>query len=82
MLKQTLFFSNPAKLSLKDKQLVISIKDSDDVITRPIEDIGYVVIENQQILLTIPLVNELVSNNVCVIFCDAKNMPSSMLIWD
>lgn len=68
MLKQTLFFSNPAKLSLKDKQLVISIKDSDDVITRPIEDIGYVVIENQQILLTIPLVNELVSNNVCVIF--------------
>lgn len=80
MLKQTLFFSNPAKLSLKDKQLVISIKDSDDVITRPIEDIGYVVIENQQILLTIPLVNELVSNNVCVIFCDAKNMPSSMLM--
>lgn len=80
MLKQTLFFSNPAKLSLKDKQLVISKKDSIDVITRPIEDIGFVVIESQQLIITIPLLNELVSNNVSVIICDAKGMPSSMLM--
>lgn len=80
MLKQTLFFSNPAKLSLKNKQLVISSKDSNDYVTRPIEDIGYVIIENQQIILTIPLMNELLSNNVCLVICDAKGMPSSMLM--
>lgn len=80
MLKQTLFFSHPARLSLKDNQLVITLKDSNEMITRPIEDIGFVVIENQQIIFTIPLLNELVHNNVCVILCDAKGMPSSMLM--
>lgn len=40
MIKQTLFFSTPARLSLKNCQLVISWKDSDDVVTRPIEDLG------------------------------------------
>lgn len=49
MLKQTLFFSHPARLSLKDNQLVITLKDSNEMITRPIEDIGFMVIENQQI---------------------------------
>ncbi len=80
MLKQTLFFSHPARLSLKDNQLVITLKDSNEMITRPIEDIGFMVIENQQIIFTIPLLNELVHNNVSVILCDAKGMPSSMLM--
>jgi CRISPR-associated protein Cas1 len=79
MLKQTLFFSTPVRLSLKNLQLVISWKDSNDIVTRPIEDIGFMIIENQMIYLTIPLMNELVKNNVCVIFCDAKGMPSSIL---
>lgn len=80
MLKQTLFFSTPVKLSLKNLQLVISWKDSNDIVTRPIEDIGFVVIENQMISISIPLLNELVNNNVCVIICDSKGMPSSMLM--
>lgn len=36
MIKQTLFFSTPVYLSLKNCQIVISWKDSDDKITRPI----------------------------------------------
>ena len=80
MLKQTLFFSHPARLSLKDNQLVITLKDSNEMITRPIEEIVFMVSENQQIIFTIPLLNELVHNNVSVILCDAKGMPSSMLM--
>jgi CRISPR-associated protein Cas1 len=80
MLKQTLFFSTPVRLSLKDKQLVISIKDSTEIITRPIEDIGSVIIENQMVSVTIPLLNELAVNNVCTIICDAKGMPSALFI--
>ena len=38
MIKQTLFFSTPVCLSLKNCQIVISWKDCDDKITRPIED--------------------------------------------
>lgn len=80
MLKQTLFFSSPLRLSMRDKQLVISKKDSNEIVTRPIEDIGIVVIENQQVSFTVPLLNELVNNNAGVIICNAKGMPSSMLM--
>lgn len=79
MIKQTLFFSTPVCLSLKNCQLVISWKDSDDKVTRPIEDLGCVVLENQMISITLPLLNELVKNNVAVILCDHKMMPTSLL---
>ena len=79
MIKQTLFFSTPVCLSLKNCQLVITWKDSYDKVTRPIEDIGCVVLENQMISITLPLLNELVKNNVAVILCDNKLMPAAML---
>ena len=43
MIKQTLMFTSPVYLSLKDRQLVITFKDNKDTVTRPIEDIGFVV---------------------------------------
>ena len=80
MIKQTLMFTKPASLSLKDQQLVIDVKDSDQIVTRPIEDIGFVVVENQMVRMTVPLLNALADNNVSVIFCDNKAMPRSMLM--
>ena len=60
MLKQTLVFSNPINLSLKNQQIVIAYKDTpDDKITVPIEDVGVVVLEHQQISITLPLINAL-----------------------
>lgn len=79
MIKQTLFFTTPVCLSLKNCQLVVSWKNSDDQLTRPIEDIGCVVLENQMISVTLPLLGELVANNVAVILCDGKGMPAAML---
>lgn len=46
----------------------------------PIEDIGFVVIENQQISCTIPLLNALVAHNVAVVICNEKHLPVSMLL--
>lgn len=80
MLKQTLFFSQPCKLSLRLKQLVIEREDFLQPVTRPIEDLSVVVIENQQVLITIPLLNELANNNVAVIICDSHFMPSIQMI--
>lgn len=75
MIKQTLFFTTPVCLSLKNCQLVVSWKNSDDQLTRPIEDLGCVVLENQQIHVTLPLLGELVANNVAVILCDSRGCP-------
>ncbi len=73
-------FTTPASLSMKNAQLVITRKDTDEVVTRPIEDIGFVVVANQMVKMTVPLLNALADNNVFVIFCDDKQMPKSMLM--
>jgi CRISPR-associated endonuclease cas1, NMENI subtype len=81
MLKRSLVFSSPANLSLKDRQIVISLKESpEDKITVPIEDIGVVVIDNPAVSITIPLLNNLADNNVIVVLCNSKGIPSSTLL--
>lgn len=80
MIKQTLMFTSPVLLSLKNHQLVIDFKEEKASVTRPIEDIGFVVIEHHQVSITVPVLNELAENNVSVIFCDEKKMPKTMLM--
>lgn len=80
MIKQTLMFTSPVYLALKDQQMVITFKDNQDTVTRPIEDIGFVVIEHPQVSISVPLLNELADNNVSVVFCDKKQMPKTMLM--
>lgn len=65
MIKKTLCFNNPAYLSARDKQLVIKLPEvekadilSEDFkkaneITRPIEDIGVLVLSHKQITTTV-----------------------------
>lgn len=79
MIKQTLMFTSPVALSLKYGQLVVKSIEDDKTLTRPVEDIGFVIIDNPMISLTIPLLNELAANNVAVIICDKKQMPQAML---
>ena len=72
-------FTSPVALSLKYGQLVVRSLEDNKTLTRPVEDIGIVIIDNQQVSLTIPLLNELAENNVAVIICDKKQMPQAML---
>ena len=80
MLKRTLFISNPCRLSVKDKQMVVKMFDADETKSAAIEDLGFVVLENQQISISLPLLDELVKNNVAVVFCDRTFHPASMLL--
>ena len=50
MLKRTLLFTSPVYLSLKNEQLVVCFKDTpDDKRTIPIEDIGFILIDNPMV---------------------------------
>ena len=80
MVKRTLFFGSNCRLSLKNQQLVIENRETGEVKTCPIEDIGYALIEDQSVSVTIPAMDAMAKNNVAVVFCDAKKMPSSMLL--
>ena len=78
MIKRTLFFSNAVCLTLKNKQLVIQNKETRDESSVPIEDIGFVVIENNQVYISVPVINALAENNAAVIFCNEKHLPFTM----
>lgn len=80
MLKRSLFFSNPCRLTLKDRQMQIEMRESDEQRTAPVEDLGFIVLENQQISISMPLLDELVRNNVAVVFCDRSYHPNAMLL--
>ena len=60
---------------MKNKQLVIQNKESHEETSVPIEDVGFVIIENNQTYISIPLINELAANNAAVVFCNEKHLP-------
>lgn len=83
MIKKTICISNPAYLSLRLNQMVISVKNESgecQEFTRPIEDMGVVVVESLQSTMTSALLSYLCDNNVAVLICDKKHMPSGMLL--
>ncbi|MEM6516432.1 MAG: type II CRISPR-associated endonuclease Cas1 [Bacteroidota bacterium] len=80
MIKRTLFFGNPAYLSTKSEQLVVNFpEDNKYEKTVPIEDLGYIVLENPQITITNGLLMKLVQNKTAIITCDKQHLPCSFL---
>lgn len=84
MIKRTIHFSNPAHLSLKLGQLVIKLPptatESGKILTRPIEDIGLIIIESPAITMTSMLLAALLENNVAVVTCNAQHLPTGMFL--
>lgn len=84
MIKRTLFFENPAYLSLRNRQLVIKrtgpANGEEMITTTPIEDLGVVLLENRQITITNGVLDALLANNCAVITCDERHMPSGMML--
>lgn len=92
MIKKTLYFGNPAYLSMRQSQLVLRLPEiaTNDTIsdrfkkdaerTIPIEDIGIVVLDNKRITITHGLIEALLKNSVAVITCDKQRMPIGLLL--
>ena len=92
MIKKTLYFGNRDYLSLRMEQMIIklpkveratdipSLIKEQSVVTRPIEDIGIVVLDNKQITITQGLLEALLENNCAVITCDSHRMPVGLML--
>ena len=80
MSKRTILFESPSRLHLKDLQLIAENQATGEMKRAPVEDIGVVLVENQQVTVTVPLLNALAKNNCAVVFCDDRHMPVSMLL--
>lgn len=92
MIKRTLYFGNPAYLSLNNKQLVVKRPETvnDNIVNEnsdnkyetkiPVEDIGIVVLDHQQITITHGLMGALLENNCATITCDNTRMPTGLML--
>ncbi|MCI0922696.1 type II CRISPR-associated endonuclease Cas1 [Sphingobacterium rhinopitheci] len=81
MIKRTLVFSNPTYLSLGNQQLIISFPEKEkESKTVPIEDIGVLVMEHQQITISHAVIAAMLENNVAIISCDSTHMPTGLLL--
>lgn len=92
MIKKTLYFGNPAYLSLRMGQMVIKLPEVESneqlpevlkkqaEITKPVEDIGVVVLDNRRITITQGLLEALLENNCAVITCDSHSLPIGLML--
>jgi CRISP-associated protein Cas1 len=82
MIKKTLYFSSPAYVHLENAQLSVRQTELGKETQRkiPIEDIGIVILDHQQITTTQGVIQSLLLNNACVVYCDQKHMPISYLL--
>lgn len=79
MLKRTLYFGNPAKLRVSQSQLSIELTPEDHH-TVPLEDVGMVVLDHPQIVVTQAVWEGLLEQKAAVVVCDSKHMPKGLLL--
>lgn len=81
MVKRTIYVGNPAYLSLKNAQMILQKPGAiSETASVPIEDLGLLVLDNQQITITQGLMAQLLTNNCAVVTCDNKCMPIGLLL--
>ncbi|MEG1934827.1 MAG: type II CRISPR-associated endonuclease Cas1 [Rikenellaceae bacterium] len=92
MIKRTIYFGNPAYLSMHNAQLVVRLPEveKNNTITPlfkkeaertiPIEDIAIVMLDNKQITITQALLESLLENNCSVITCDSSHLPVGLFL--
>lgn len=92
MIKRTLYFGNPAYLSTRLDQLLVRLpvveknpdlpesfkKEAEATIA--IEDIGIVILDHQQVIISQALLAKLLDNNVAVITCNHTHHPTGLLL--
>lgn len=91
MIKKTLYFGNPTYISTSLGQLVIELPEitkanmhpslqQKGVITRPIEDIGVLVLDHPQITITHGALHKLLENSCAVVTCNENHMPFGLCL--
>jgi len=78
MLKRSILIEKKASINSSYNQLLIKTEAREASI--PIEDIGFVVIDHPETYISIPALNNLISNNCAVITCNQKHLPIGLFL--
>jgi len=80
MIKRTLYFGNPAYLKTANEQIIIEMHDTGETKSAPIEDIGLLILDHQQITITQALMAKLLANNTALITCNHTHHPVGLML--
>lgn len=85
MIKRTIYLGNPYYVRVKNKQLVLqtpAAKGIDQILNRelPLEDLGILILDNQQITLTHGVLQQMAAYNIALVSCDTNHMPASLFM--
>lgn len=85
MIKRSIHIGNAVSLFMRDKQLVLAYPPEEGETkgiekTVPIEDLGFVVLDNLHIRISHSLISALLAKNVALVTCDEKHLPTGMLL--
>lgn len=80
MAKQTIVIESAKDLSLQGGMIVITDRETGDICLRSLEDVQMVMIDNYSARMTVPLITNLVENNVSLVYCNEAHMPVSMMM--
>jgi CRISPR-associated protein Cas1 len=78
MIKKSILIEN--KTSITAKNLQLNIKSELRESNIPIEDIGFLVLDHQEIYISLPAMNLLIENNTALILCSKNHMPNGMFL--
>lgn len=82
MIKKTLYFGNPCTLRKRDMQLNIlyPLEEDKEDGSVPIEDIGLIILDNPQIVISNALIMALNENNSAILSCDTSHLPYGLML--
>ncbi|MGM5469850.1 type II CRISPR-associated endonuclease Cas1 [Flavobacteriaceae bacterium LMO-SS05] len=78
MLKKSILVENKSSVTCRNLQLVV--KNDLREASIPIEDVGFMVIDNPEIYISITALNLLIENNASVIVCNTSHLPNGMFL--
>ena len=81
MVGRTILLSKPLKVALKDRQLCLTIYEDGEanMVQTPVEEVATVVIDHPQVVITTPAMVAMMQQNVNVVYCDDKHLPTGIL---
>lgn len=85
MIKRTIHLGSPCRITTRNEQLLIQyahVLGQEDMQDRtvPIEDIGMLIMEHDQITVSHPLMNKLIAQNVAIVCCNEQKHPTGMML--
>lgn len=70
--------SRPARLSIRDMQLVVAQDEGD--VTMPVEDVAWIVLDSNQVTLTATLVSACMEQGIAIIFTNEHHTPNGLTL--